>query len=1176
MVSRLFNIRPTEWPRFLALYGMGFLFHLGLTWGEIFVEAAFLVELGVSYLPLVFTLHGVMFIITTAFYTPFVDRIKNDTLLLTIVALSMLSVGVGLLLVQLNTIALALIVLSVLVRVVRSAFNLHWWTYVSTFYDTRSAKRIVPVLSSASRSAIIVAGLTIPFITGLAFNIVLLWLGTLSMVGVVGWLLMRRSADSIILQQPTLPMAQPNPAKRASYWVNVQQGYRYVLQSSYLRWMALAAFTLVVIFSLLNFQGSKIMQAELGSVEAMSHFVAQVSWITNLILLPIQLFLFNRLVSWMGLGNAHLIYPVVTSAIAGFTIVAPGSLITAVGTVFQRTTLRFAIYEPTNNLLYNAVPLHIKGRARAFIDGLMVPLGLLAGSAVVVLVQWVGSLWFFSLLLGVATAIYLGSALVIRRRYALALVSMLEQEDFLFLMSAPDELMVTDPVTLKRITTQLATSTNPEFTIFLAKILAEIGGNEITATLVALARSSDARLRAALVHVMAVAELRGENVGQLYTELLHDDDGQVRQAALLGLQTWAGAESTDFCEIALDVILNDPDVNVQIQALPTLMRSGDMFYQAAAFQVVDRLLNHVDPLRRAQGIDVLGELNDGRFIRHLIKYLHDPADQVRLEAALVIETLSQHPLPPTLCKLLWQPLTAAAHDPVERIREAMLVILGHIGHPEADSMLAQALDDPSEQIREVAVQALVRSQQRAIAPMVTLLESPVEQPRKLAAVVLTRINRERYAPLLMTHIQANLHTMYHHRSLIQALQSAAEHRSLGIALDSLHEANYQLATAMFYFVSALHPNGTIALVREALASPMPHIRANAVEALEALTSPGVAQLAAPLFDPTLAPAEVARIRKTTWQEEAPDAKTAFAHLLKQRDPWLRALSTFALGSIGLQTVKAQPARRTRTTNVLDRLLDAPAEVKPREPFATTPGAWYTSTEVEQLIQQALDDDHAQVRDAARSALAMLQGRHVVTHPQQEDAMLSLIEKLIFLREVPFFQGMTIEQLKVLANACEEEFFMEDTRIFNVGDPGGTLYIVVSGRVAIEQETGRKGSTVRLSTLDSHGAFGEMTLFDGSPWSATAIAIHDTLVLRLRREPLIALVRQHPNLSLELINVLSQRLREANEQVAKLSRAKPRELHKLYDRLDDFQPTPRTIVQPTADPVDPPPPSTEPA
>lgn len=164
-------------------------------------------------------------------------------------------------------------------------------------------------------------------------------------------------------------------------------------------------------------------------------------------------------------------------------------------------------------------------------------------------------------------------------------------------------------------------------------------------------------------------------------------------------------------------------------------------------------------------------------------------------------------------------------------------------------------------------------------------------------------------------------------------------------------------------------------------------------------------------------------------------------------------------------------------------------------------------------------------------------------------MLSTIEKVIFLKEVPFFQNMTVDQLKALAAACEEQLFAEDERIYNEGDPGGALYVVVSGKVAIEREGQRQGSTTRLETIEQRFYFGEMTLFDNSPRSASAVAVQDTMTFRLRREPLLALTHQYPDLSLELINVLSQRLRDAEDKIAQLTKSKPRELHKLFDRLE---------------------------
>ncbi len=217
----------------------------------------------------------------------------------------------------------------------------------------------------------------------------------------------------------------------------------------------------------------------------------------------------------------------------------------------------------------------------------------------------------------------------------------------------------------------------------------------------------------------------------------------------------------------------------------------------------------------------------------------------------------------------------------------------------------------------------------------------------------------------------------------------------------------------------------------------------------------------------------------------------------------------------------------------------------------------TLQEIEALLTISLADPVADVQIAARAAKRMIAGLSVtdVTSSESEKdekneevKVLSTIERIIFLKEASLFRGLTIDNLKTLANICEEELFAQDTLMFDQGDPGGAMYVIVSGRVAIERAGRRKGSTVRLATLDAHSCLGEMSLFDASPRSAAARTIQDTLTLRLRREPLTVLLRQYPNLGMAMIQVLSQRLRDANDHIAQLTQSKPRELQKLYDQV----------------------------
>ncbi len=163
-------------------------------------------------------------------------------------------------------------------------------------------------------------------------------------------------------------------------------------------------------------------------------------------------------------------------------------------------------------------------------------------------------------------------------------------------------------------------------------------------------------------------------------------------------------------------------------------------------------------------------------------------------------------------------------------------------------------------------------------------------------------------------------------------------------------------------------------------------------------------------------------------------------------------------------------------------------------------------------------------------------------------MLSTIEKVIFLKEVPFFHGLTIEQVSLLAASCEEELYPAESHVFHQGDPGGILYVIVSGKVAVEQAH-RRGHSARIATLGPSAYFGEVSLFGDTERNASVQALQDTLLLKLRREPVAALVQQHPDLSLAFIQALSDQLRGLNEQLAQLTRTRPREIHKLLDQFE---------------------------
>ncbi len=139
----------------------------------------------------------------------------------------------------------------------------------------------------------------------------------------------------------------------------------------------------------------------------------------------------------------------------------------------------------------------------------------------------------------------------------------------------------------------------------------------------------------------------------------------------------------------------------------------------------------------------------------------------------------------------------------------------------------------------------------------------------------------------------------------------------------------------------------------------------------------------------------------------------------------------------------------------------------------------------------------------------------------------------FLRGVPLFNGMSDAELEDLASDMKPRSFIADETIFFQGDFGTAIYIVESGRVRIYVH-GEDGQEVSVIICGPGDLFGEMSLIDRQPRSATAIAMEDLVLLTLSDDYFYRHLRQSHQLALNLMLTLSTRLRATNEAVESLA------------------------------------------
>ena len=143
-----------------------------------------------------------------------------------------------------------------------------------------------------------------------------------------------------------------------------------------------------------------------------------------------------------------------------------------------------------------------------------------------------------------------------------------------------------------------------------------------------------------------------------------------------------------------------------------------------------------------------------------------------------------------------------------------------------------------------------------------------------------------------------------------------------------------------------------------------------------------------------------------------------------------------------------------------------------------------------------------------------------------------LDRIQFLKTVPFFDRLSKRQLKTVADIMFERTYDTDESIFEEGQPGAALSLILDGKIAIEIY--RETSTTRLAVLEKGAFFGEMALLDETPRSANARALERTRTLALYRNDLTGLRHRHARTACQiyrsLATMIADRLRSTNELV----------------------------------------------
>lgn len=158
-----------------------------------------------------------------------------------------------------------------------------------------------------------------------------------------------------------------------------------------------------------------------------------------------------------------------------------------------------------------------------------------------------------------------------------------------------------------------------------------------------------------------------------------------------------------------------------------------------------------------------------------------------------------------------------------------------------------------------------------------------------------------------------------------------------------------------------------------------------------------------------------------------------------------------------------------------------------------------------------------------------------------------------LAEIPFFQFLDDQERTGLAQVLDQVAIPKGQPVFNYGDPGDCLYVIRSGEVEVffKDDTGQR---IVLETGGPGSMFGEISLLDGGPRTASVLVTEDLDALKLDREALEEFFKRHPHAAMDMLTATGKRLRVTAERLRHTAS------RNVNEEVEDL----RTTVQKVAD------------
>ena len=875
---------------------------------------------------------------------------------------------------------------------------------------------------------------------------------------------------SIGRNYPTLLIQETGRKKgktRSSIIQEIKNAIPLIKESTLIKILVFMTFFPNVIIPIMNYLFNFAVNEQFATEKGLVTFFGYFRGSMNVISLIILLFI-GRIYGRWGLPVALMFHPCnYLFVFVGFLV--RFDIIAAIYARLSTNVIRTTLHKPASDVLMGLVPMTYRAVLRPFLRGTVVRIALVLGSGIIIASEQLIHPRYLGAIALPFVIGWLATIITLKKRYSSILLDLISKNllDLKSMEEAEVGELFRDKTMRKRLA-ETYSEARGKNAVWYARLMQSTGVEGLDDIILESLSNKDENTRAELIDLISTEA--GTAALPVLSEATASDNPILVAAALRALDRLDPSVSQGFDYSGL---LSHPSADVRAYTVVGLYRQTPDPHR----EVITCWLDSDQLAERRAGVIAAGEIQEPDFATRLNKLLDDSDSTPILQdilRALQTQVLSD--------------LDAIVLPYLNHRKEAVrLAALEAIAIEDDDTLqrVIRLVGDPSDRIRRRAIEKIETAEYHNSRLLVESLANPRRRTREGIFELLESLNIKdldafRYA-------RDELEAAYQYLADAERLKRFEPSPEIQLLIDHLNQSRMVRVENTLRVLAAQDRSGQRNIIIRGVFSDDPRQRANGIEALDDAMDRKLSDILIPMIE-VGSPEEVLSLgRKKIALAGVDTNDQAFVQHLVASNDWLATILTLS---------------------AMDR---TDSEI----------------LETDDLIRLA-ESENGFTRQTAGSILARRPGNAISSEDTMETET-AISDKILLLKGIEIFEGLTVGELAAVASVSEEADYPAGEVVIREGDPGETMYLIIRGQVSVIKGLG-SDTEIELDRIEQGDYFGEMALFENIARTASIRTDTPSRLLILHKQEFKEIVREYPQIALEICKVLSGRIRRLHDKI----------------------------------------------